>query len=80
MPETERQLTHSRRSGREIGKAIGVLMERYKTNRGTAFTVVRDHARSQRRKLNDVAQEVLASAEALNVFVDRFAEPGRVKR
>ncbi|HAT29503.1 MAG TPA: response regulator [Janthinobacterium sp.] len=80
LRETEIKLTHALRSGREIGMAIGVLMERYKTDRDTAFTVLRDHARSQRRKLNDVAQEVLASAEALNVFVDRFAEPGRIKR
>ncbi|MET3134437.1 AmiR/NasT family two-component response regulator [Oxalobacteraceae bacterium GrIS 1.11] len=80
LRETEIKLTHALQSGREIGMAVGVLMERYKTDRDTAFAVLRDHARSQRRKLNDVAQELLTAAEALNLYIDRFVELARPRR
>lgn len=80
LRQTEVKLTHALQQGRETGMAVGVLMERYKTDRDTAFGVLRDHARSQRRKLNDVAQELLAAAEALNLFGERFNGPGRPKR
>jgi DNA-binding response OmpR family regulator len=59
----------------DAGMAVGVLMERYKIDRHAAFQALRDHARLAQRDLNEVAREVLASAEALNVYAARIATP-----
>ena len=63
---SESRLTTALQQGRDVGMAVGVLMERFKTDRDTAFRVLRDDARSQQRKLNDVASDLLGAAEALN--------------
>jgi response regulator NasT len=78
LRQSENKLTLALQSGREIGMAVGLLMERYKTDRETAFEVLRDFARSQRRKLNDIAQELLLAEETLNRFTERF--PAHVLR
>ena len=46
--------------------AVGLLMCKYQTDRNTAFEVLRDHARSSRRKINEVADQLLAAEEMLN--------------
>lgn len=56
---SEERLSLALQQGREIGMAVGVLMERYKIEREQAFRVLRDQARSQQRKMNDVAAELL---------------------
>jgi CheY-like chemotaxis protein len=75
LRDTKERLTAALLAGRETSMAVGLLMERYKTDRDTAFQVLRDYARSQRSKLTDVALEVLQSAETLNAFSDRFPGP-----
>ncbi|MGZ3158548.1 MAG: ANTAR domain-containing response regulator [Burkholderiaceae bacterium] len=79
LRQSETKLTLALQSGREIGMAVGLLMERYKTDRETAFEVLRDYARSQRRKINDIAQELLTAEESLNSFMGRFTEQARRK-
>lgn len=74
LRDSETRLTQALQSGRETGMAVGVMMERYKIDRESAFRMLRDHARSHQRKLNDVAGEVLAAAEALNSIGKRGAE------
>lgn len=74
LRQTESRLTVALQSGRETGMVVGLLMERYKTDRNTAFEVLRDYARSNRRKLNDVATDLLRAEETLNAFTLRFAE------
>ncbi len=44
---------------REISIAIGILMERLKLERQPAFEVLRKTARSQRRRIEDVAKEMM---------------------
>lgn len=63
---SEERLTVALQQGREVGMAVGVLMERHRIDRDRAFQMLREHARSQQRKLNDVAAEMLAAAETLN--------------
>jgi response regulator NasT len=63
----EQRLTQALREGRETGMAVGVLMERFRLDRHAALRMLRNHARSQQRKLNEVAVELLQSAETLNV-------------
>lgn len=74
LRQAESRLSVALQSGREIGMAVGLLMERYKTDRNAAFEVLREQARSSRRKLNDVAKELLLAEETLNAFASRFAE------
>jgi AmiR/NasT family two-component response regulator len=64
-------------AGRETSLAVGLLMGRFHTDRNTAFEVLRDHARSSRRKINEVAEQLLAAEEVLNSLHAGFA--GRVK-
>jgi response regulator NasT len=46
--------------------AIGVIMERRRLDRHQAFEVLRTSARTQRRKIGELAQELLSAAEVLN--------------
>ncbi|MDQ1814005.1 response regulator [Massilia sp. CCM 9210] len=68
---SESRLTLALQQGREVGMAVGILMERNKTDRETAFRTLREHARSHQRKLNDVAGDVLQATEALNLIGGR---------
>lgn len=80
LRQSETKLTVALQSGRDIGMAVGLLMERYKTDRNSAFEVLRGYARSHRRKLNDVASELLLAAESLNIFMESFSEQTVSKR
>ncbi|WP_420799650.1 ANTAR domain-containing protein [Noviherbaspirillum saxi] len=66
-------------AGREISMAVGLLMARFQSDRDTAFDVLRDHARSRRRKINEIAEDLLKAEETLNAFKQAFAERGRPK-
>ncbi|MBV6475121.1 MAG: hypothetical protein MOGDAGHF_00638 [Rhodocyclaceae bacterium] len=51
---------------REVSMAIGLLMERRRLGRQEAFEFLRTTARAQRRKIGEVAEEILSAAELLN--------------
>lgn len=59
--------------GRETSMAIGILMERLRIGRDAAFLRLRDHARSQRRKVEDVAADLVDAAESLNLATSESA-------
>jgi AmiR/NasT family two-component response regulator len=46
--------------------AVGVLMERERVDRKRAMELLRSRARSQRRRISDVAHDILEAAEILN--------------
>lgn len=71
---SEGRLSQAVIEGRETGMAVGILMERYKTDHQTAFHALRDHARSQHRKVNDVAAELLLATESLNALAARCGD------
>lgn len=77
LRDNEERLGHALQTGRETGMAVGMLMERYRLDRETAFRVLRDQARSSQRKLNDVARELLDAGELLNSFNRRLPDPPR---
>lgn len=58
---------------REISVAVGLLMARFQADRGTAFEVLREHARSSRRKMSDVAKDLLLAEKTFNAFASLFA-------
>ncbi len=73
LRQNETRLTTAVQAGRETGMALGLMMERYKIDRNMAFDVLREHARSNRRKLNDVARELLNAQEVMNAYSVRVA-------
>ncbi|MYM66684.1 response regulator [Pseudoduganella sp. FT55W] len=64
----EQRLGQALREGRETGMAIGLLMERHRLDQVSALNLLREHARSSQRRLNDVARELLAAADTLNTL------------
>jgi DNA-binding response OmpR family regulator len=79
LRRTETNLNAALAAGRETSLAVGLLMGKFQTDRNTAFEVLRDHARSSRRKINEVADQLLAAEETLNSlhagFASRFHKP-----
>ena len=75
LRRTETNLNAALAAGRETSLAVGLLMGKFQTDRNTAFEVLRDHARSSRRKINEVADQLLAAEETLNglhaMFINR---------
>ncbi len=70
LRHNESRLTAAVQHGRETGMAVGMLMERHKTDRHTAFRMLREQARSSRRKLNEVACELLDASEVLGKYAE----------
>lgn len=73
LRRTEHNLNAALAAGRETSLAVGLLMGKFQTDRNTAFEVLRDHARSSRRKINEVADQLLAAEETLNSLHAGFA-------
>ena len=73
LRRTEANLNAALAAGRETSLAVGLLMARYQTDRNTAFEVLRDHARSSRRKINEVAEQLVSAEELLNSLHGAFA-------
>ncbi|MDB5761855.1 MAG: response regulator [Herminiimonas sp.] len=73
LRRTEANLNSALAAGRETSLAVGLLMGRFHADRNTAFEVLRDHARSSRRKINEVADQMLAAEEVLNSLHAAFA-------
>lgn len=46
--------------------AVGLVMGRCRLNRHQAFEILRNSARTQRRRIGEVAEEMLAATERLN--------------
>lgn len=67
LRETKERLSAELTGAREISVATGVIMERKAVSRADAFELLRGHARAQRRKLREVAAEVVLGAEAANL-------------
>jgi|SRR5688572_1023453 response regulator NasT len=66
LTDAGEQLHHALESGRETSMAIGILMERRGFDRDEAFEALRSHARSQRRRIHEVAAELVDAVEKVN--------------
>lgn len=64
LRNNEVSLTTALDAGRETSMAVGLLMLRFRLNRHLAFQKLRDQARAQRRKISDVAKDMLQEHEA----------------
>ena len=63
LRNNEVSLTTALDAGRETSMAVGLLMLRFRLNRHLAFQKLRDQARAQRRKISDVAKDMLQEHE-----------------
>lgn len=60
MRESEDRLVAALQNSREISTAVGLLMERHGESAEMAFERLRAEARNQRRKVREVARDILA--------------------
>lgn len=60
------QLQKALDNEREISIAIGITMVQYRIGRKAAFQLLRNTSRNQRRKLAELANEVISAIETLN--------------
>lgn len=67
LRQTREQLQQALEGDRGINTATGILMVEFKLGRTEAFKLLRDNARTQRRKLADLASDTIAAREALNL-------------
>ena len=66
LRESRTQLNTALEQGRETSVAIGILMARHDLPEREAFELLRAYARRKRRKLADVAAELVRSTDGLN--------------
>ena len=64
---TGQQLQVALNGEREISIAIGITMMQYRLDRKAAFELLRKTARSQNRKLVELAADVIKASETLNL-------------
>jgi response regulator NasT len=76
LRNSENNLTIALNSGRETSMAVGLLMAKFGTDRHTAFEVLRAYSRSNRSKMNEVAENLLAAEEMLITFKTLFSKQG----
>ena len=61
--EEEAQLSAALRLNRQTSMAVGILMARHNLNERDAFDSLRAQARAQRRKISDLALDLVQAAE-----------------
>lgn len=74
LRQNEARLLTALGFARDTDIAVGMLIERYDTDRETALRVLRDHARANHRKLVDVAAELVGASALLNGLAVRIKE------
>lgn len=67
LETAERNLQRALNGEREISIATGITMVQYRLDRKAAFELLRKTARSQNRKLAELAAEVIRASETLNL-------------
>jgi response regulator NasT len=67
LRRSQRQLQTALDTERSVNVATGIVMMEYKLSRTAAFNLLRDAARRQRRKLTEVADEVVNARNLLSL-------------
>jgi len=75
LRESEYHLNRALAQGRQTSVAVGVIMERHRLTERQAFDLLRNHARAQRRKVIDVAQELVDAVNLMNLAGEGKGEP-----
>ncbi len=75
LKDTEEQLSHALETGREINIAVGILMERLRLTRQGAYETLRSNARSQRRRMQEIAAALIDAVDHVNGFGSAREKP-----
>lgn len=67
LRESKAHLSAELAGAREVSIATGVIMQRKGVDRTQAFELLRAHARSQRRKLREVAADLVRASEVVSL-------------
>ncbi|HED35912.1 MAG TPA: response regulator [Gammaproteobacteria bacterium] len=67
LQESESRLVSTLKKNQLTSTAVGVVMERHHLSRDAAFEKLRKHARSERRKLTEIAAELVKAVETANI-------------
>lgn len=68
LQETEERLSKALDTANVVNFAVGIISERYRIDRQAAFELMRGQARSERRRVKDIAKEILDAADSINRF------------
>lgn len=72
-------LTTALETGRKTSMAVGMLMAKHHVDHTLAFEILRDFARSNRRKIVEVAHDLLEAEKLINSFIPLFAAKKKTK-
>jgi response regulator NasT len=72
LHETRQQLQRALDAERNISVATGIFMMKHRLKRSDAFNLLRDTARKQRRKLVDIADDVVGERDAPRLNSGQF--------
>jgi len=67
LRSTAEQLEQALKVEQKTRTAVGIIMERKGLDRQEAFDLLRTRARSQRRKIGEVADELISAVEGMNL-------------
>lgn len=68
LRQSQEHMSAELAGAREVSVATGLIMERKGVDRDQAFELLRSHARSRRRKLREVAAEIVRAAETISLL------------
>ncbi len=74
LRDAQDNLSRALADGRGTSVAVGLIMERFRVGEDEAFNLLRHQAREQRRKISELAQDIIAAAERINLTPLRKAE------
>lgn len=80
LRQSEVQLNRALTGSREVSMAVGLLMMRDRINREHAFELLRSNARSRRRPIAEIAEQLLSSAEDFYTVRNTGGGPPRRKQ
>ena len=72
---SQSQLNTALEQGRETSVAVGIMMARHQLEEREAFELLRGHARRSRRKLADVAAELVRAVNTVNELCAEILRP-----
>ncbi len=67
LQDCKSRLVSALKNDQATSTAVGVIMERHHLSRDAAFEKLRSHARSQRSRLTDIADELVKAVETANI-------------
>lgn len=72
LEKKKRDLVNALENNKSISVAIGILMERYHLGEIDAFDAIRNFARSERKKLLEIAEELVNTTDKKNELASKI--------